>query len=322
MPAQGQNARRLHAADAAAHDGDLLGLLRGNDFILLGLHGLGVDGTARHARVVMQGLVVGDALVVCHVEAAVVAVDAGADVVLVALKRLGHPLGVGEELPRDAHRIDLPARDGLRGGQGVHLARADDRDIHKLLDVLDVLQVAVLGHISRRVRPVPRIVGAVVAVEHVVARVLQILRGAFALLHVAADFGVFLARQRPLAEALRLGEDGIAQRDGEVLAAGLLDGLDDLHGEAVPVLKAAAVLVRAEVGVLHRELVEKVPLMHGVDLNAVHVRVFQKLRRLCKGVDHLLNLFLGERAGDAALVPAVGGGARTRGEVGDVEDGL
>ena len=322
MPAQGEHARRLHAADAAAHDGDLLLLLGGDDLIFFGLHRLGVEGAARHARVVVQGLVVAHALVVRHVEAPVVAVDAGADVLLSPFERLGDPLRIGKILPRNAHRVDLAPSDGFGCRQRIHLARADDGDIDELLDVLDLFEVAVFGHVCRRMRPIPGVVGAVVAVEHIVSRILQILCGAFALFHVAAHFGVFLARERALAEALRLGDDGIAQRDGEVVAARLLDGLDDLDGEAVAVFKAAAVFVRAEVGVLHRELIEKIPLMHGMDLHAVHVRVFYKFCRLCKGFDHLLDLFLGERAGDARLLPAVGGGARARGEVRNIENGL
>ena len=110
------------------------------------------------------------------------------------------------------------------------------------------------------------------------------------------------------------------------MALTISTGKRDLDGEAVAVFKAAAVFVRAEVGVFHRELIEKIPFMHGMDLHAVYVRIFQKLRRLCKGFDHLLDLFLGERAGDARLLPAVGGGARARGEVRNevrnIENGL
>ena len=36
--------------------------------------------------------------------------------------------------------------------------------------------------------------------------------------------------------------------------------------------------------------------MYGVDLHAIHARLFAKTRRLGKGVDHMLDFFLSERA--------------------------
>ena len=121
--------------------------------------------------------------------------------------------------------------------------------------------------------PVPGVIGAVVAVEAVVACILQIFCGALGLCHVTPDLDIILSGQRALTEALGLGEHAVAQGDGEILAAGLFDGLHDLHGEAVAVFKGAAVFVRALVDVQQCELVQKIAFMHGVNLNTVHAGV-------------------------------------------------
>ena len=119
-------------------------------------------------------------------------------------------------------------------------------------------------------RPVPRVVGAVVAVEHIVSGVLQILDGLLGLGHVAAELHELLAGDSALTEALGLGHHGVTQRHREVLAAHGLDRLHDLHSEAVAVFKGAAVLVGTVVHVGQRELIQQIALMHRVDLDTVH----------------------------------------------------
>ena len=258
-----------------------------------------------------------------HREARVVAADARLDVLAAVLHQLRHPRGVGEELARHAHRVDVARAHGGRAVLRRHAARAHHGDVHELFDVLDVLEVAVHRHVRGRVRPVPCVVGAVVAVEHVVARVLQELRGLFGFRHVAAHLDeVRLLGQRALTEALRLRDDRVAQRDGEVVAAVALDGLDDLGRDAVAVLKTAAVLVRALVRVLRGELVERVALVHGVHLDAVHARVLAHLCGLGERLHQLVDLLHGERAAHHAVRPAVRRGGRARKDVVHVEDGL
>ena len=171
-------------------------------------------------------------------------------------------------------------------------------------------------------RPVPRIVGAVVGVEHVIAGILKILGGFFALFHIPAHFDVVLAGHRALAEALGLADDGISQRDGIILAALLLDLLHHGDGETVSVLEAAAVLVRALVGVLQSELVKEITLVHRVHFDAVHARFLAHFRGLSVGVDDVLDLLFGESAAGDVLRPSGRQFARRRADVGRVEDGL
>ena len=137
--------------------------------------------------------------------------------------------------------------------------------------------------------PVPGVVGAVVAVEHCVALVGEVACGPLGLFHGAPHLDVVLAGERPLAEALGAAHHRVAKRHREVLACCVVDCVDNAHREAVAVLARAAVDVVAVVHVGEGELVEKVALVDGVHLHAVHAGVTQHLctggKRLHKPVD-------------------------------------
>ena len=186
---------------------------------------------------------VAGALVLGEIEAAVVAADAGLDLLFAALFELAQPFGVDEVLAGDGDRVQLAGGDLLRGHGGLHLTGADDRDVAEVLYVLDLGEVAVVRHVLWRMSPVPSVVGAVVAVEHVVAGVLQLLYDDLALGHVAAELDELFAGDGALEEVLRLRHDGVAQGDGEVAARSVLYVLDDVGGIAQAVIQAAAVLV-------------------------------------------------------------------------------
>ena len=238
------------------------------------------------------------------------AADTGLYLLFPALDELCYPRMVGEELPRHAHRVYLAFRYRLRRVLGAHPARADHGYVHEFPDMRHVVQIAVFGHICRRVRPIPGVISAVVRVEHVVARVLKIFRRALALFHVAPDFDIFFPGDGALAKALCLTDDRIAQRNGIILAAGFLDRLDNLDGETITVFETAAVFVRALVGVRESELIQEIALVHGVHLDAVHPRLLAKAGGLGKSIDELLYLLLGERAAGGVLRPARGKFAR------------
>src|SRR5699024_5469653 len=139
---------------------------------------------------------------------------AGLDVLLAAFLELVYPLGVDQVLTRDGEGVQLAGGYRARGDLVLNLAGTYDRDDAEDLDVLELGEVAVVGHVLRRMRPVPGVVGAVVAVEHVVAGVLQLLDDDLALRHVAAELDKLLAGHRALEEVLRLGDNGVAQGDG------------------------------------------------------------------------------------------------------------
>ena len=187
--------------------------------------------------------------------------------------------------------------------------------------MLDVGEVAVVGHVLRRMRPVPGVVGAVVAVEEGVAGILQDLDGLLGLGHVAAELLELLVRHGALAPALGAGADGVTQGDGEVVAGLLVDLLNDLGGKAQTVLQGAAVLVGTEVHVRDGELVEVVAFVHGVDLNAVDAGLAQLLGGGAEVPHHLLDLFDREGTGGQVVGPAVGGSGSGGAGVLHVDDG-
>ena len=260
-----QHQRALHTADAAADDRHPLGLAGGDDLIFIVLHGGGGQGAARQMEGVVHGLHIGRAPGLVEAEAGVVAVDAGLDVLHPILNDLVDPLGVHKVLAGDAHGVQPTGGDLLRRLLRVHLTGADHGLGGEALDMLHLREIAVLRHIDRGMRPVPRVVGAVVAVEHIVACVLQILDGALGFRHVPSELGELLAGDGTLSEALGLGHHGVAQSHREILAADRLDRLHDLYGEAVAVLEGAAVFIGAVVHVGDGELIQQVALVHRVD---------------------------------------------------------
>ncbi len=275
MSAELEHAGSLHAADTAADDVDCLGRVGLLYVVLVPLHRLGVDSAAGKMQAVGELLIVGHALVVAHIEAAVVAENAGTDVLLLVIHHLRDPLLVGEELTRKARAVKLALLYRVCGNPRIEAAGADNGNVAELLDVFNILEVAVLGHIDGRVSPVPCVIGAVVAVEAVVAGILKILDSPLRLRHIASDLGISLARESALAEALGLGNYAVAQGDRKIVAAGLFDSLNYLDREAVAILERAAVFVGALVDILKCELVEQIALMDCVNLNAVNACVLE-----------------------------------------------
>ena len=170
--------------------------------------------------------------------------------------------------------------------------------------------------------PVPCIVGAVVRVEHVVARILQIFCGAFALFHIAADFDKVFTGHCADAEVFGLADDGITERYGIILAAFGFDCFDDFDGETVSVFKTSAVFVRSVVGVFVCELVKQITFVHGVNFHTVYARFLAELCSLCESVNHLLDFLLGEGAAFYVLRPTGRQFARRRADCGYIHDGF
>ena len=149
--------------------------------------------------------------IVAHIEASVVAEYAGTDIVALIRHQFGYPLLVGKELTRKSRTVKPASGNRVRRRFGVKSARADDGNIYKFLYMLNICKVAVFRHIYRRMCPVPRVIGAVVAVEAIVARILKIFCRFFGFLHISAYLSIFLAGKRAGTETLCLGNDAVTQ---------------------------------------------------------------------------------------------------------------
>ena len=312
----------FHTADTAADDSDLLGGLGRSNVEAGVLHGGGVQCAAAKVQGVDQSLHVLGALCLGEVEAAVVAADAGLDLVFAAFEDLVDPLVVNEVLTGDSNCVESAGSDLFCSLERLHTACADNGSVGEVLDVLNILQVAVVGHVLRRMCPVPCVVSTVVAVEHCIACVLEVLDGLLGLFHVTAPLlEVGLIRHCALAPTLGLGDDGVTERYGEVIACILVDALNDLNGEAEAVLEGSAVLVGTVVPVRHGELVKQVAFVDCVDLNAVNAGVAETLCGLTESFDHFLDLGYGEGTSHNILSPAVRSGGAGCSGILNVDDG-
>ena len=188
--------------------------------------------------------------------------------------------------------------------------------------MLHIFQVAVLRHVDRRVRPVPCVICPVVTVEHVVPGVLEIFCRPLGFLHVAPCFLKLLAGKRAAAHSLSLGDHTVAQRNREIISAGLLDRLHDLHRKAVAVLERSAVFIRAVVHIFECELIEQIALMHSVDLHAVHACFLEQPCALGKSIHKLVDLLHCHSSGGHFIGPAVRCGRRARRDLVQVHERL
>ena len=173
--------------------------------------------------------------------------------------------------------------------------------------MLNIFEVAVVGHVLRRMCPVPGVVSTVIGVEEVVTHVAEVLDGLLGLFHVTAELGDLAdsCGNNALAPACAVGNCGVTQGYGEVFAGVSLDALNDFNGEAISVFERAAVLVGTMVPILHGELVKQVAFVNGVDLNTVNTGVTEELCGLTESFDHLVDLLNGHGTGGELLCPTV-----------------
>ena len=267
------------------------------------MEGCGVESAFAHAAGEAAGLT----LEVAYCEAAVMAGDAGTNVVHAALAELINPLGIAEQLTCNADSVDLTGLNGCGDLVGVmHSACAGNGNVDEILYVGNLGQVACHGHVYGGMSPIPGVVGAVICVEHVSAGCFEDSGNGGAFFHGTAELNVVLAGQSAFVELTDLAGNAVADGNGIILAAGSLDAADDLGSEAQTVLDASAVLVGTVVHVCHGKLVKEVTLVDSVDLNAVDTCLLAEGSGLAVSIDNIVDLFNGERSVLNVGIPYVG----------------
>ena len=297
MSPLGKQQSHLHTGNTAADNGNLFGCFCLLQSVFLLLEGHRIQRAMALGSGILQVHDGTGVLIITYGQTGVMTGDAGTDLIFPALFQLGQVFTVAQQLPGDAHSIDLAGLDGAFSRVGLHFAGDNNGDIHKLRNVLCLAEVAVQRHVYRRMGPIPAVVGAVVAVQCVIARVLEILRGLLALFHIPADFRKFFTGDSAHFEIDDLGGNGVAQHDGIILTALPLDGLYHLYSEAIAVFKAAAVFIGPVVIILQGELVHQIALVDRMDLNTVYTDVLAQLGGLGIALNIVLNLLDGKSPG-------------------------
>ena len=211
---------------------------------------------------------------------------------------------IGKRSTGERDAVDLSVRKRLFAHiRIIHVACNEHGNFDCRLDFFRKRYIIAFGHIVRRNAVVERIVGAGVAVEHIVAVLLEQTCDLHRFLDRSAD--LVFSEERGFVEAFHIGLHAEAYGHGVIRAAGFLDAFDDHSCAAESVFKAAAELVGALVRELHCELIEDVAPVHAVNLDAVEAAGLGKLCELDHAVDLCFNVFAGHLACfDAGIFPA------------------
>ena len=289
VPALGRHAGRLQAARAGAHDGDVLFL--GSRLVLGQAHFHALPHVRVHRA--LAGLADED------VVQAAGAHDAGTHLLRTALLHLAGGVGIGDELARHAHRVAVALGDDLLA----HVERVD----------AGAGEDGLAGHGLHLLREVDELALGHDLVGHGAGRLVE------AGLHGPGVNAMGLDDRDELegvGDAVAVGHEvigGDAHENRHVIAAGLVNLVDDLAEETGAVLGRSAVLVGAVVGVLGKEAHHHVADAR-VDLDDVDAGILAAAGGLAVLLDDLGDLLFGvlalghahERAGGHVLGRSVG----------------
>ena len=164
------------------------------------------------------------------VETALVAREAGSDILQIPRPDLFRQKGIGEQRPAISNNI-------ARNSQGfachiriIHPTGQDDRHIDMLFQNFSELTVHSLFEIHGGMIPVPGVVGAGIHVEHVNTGIDQDLRGFDAFGDIFALFIKLLTGQGPLSQPLYETFQTVPERYGEIFATDGFNALHDIGG--------------------------------------------------------------------------------------------
>ncbi len=101
-----------------------------------------------------------------------------------------HPFGIGQKLTCNTDCIYFALGYGFSTYVGFHTSCTNYRNIDEFFNVCNVVEIAVLRHIHWRMRPIPRIVSAVIGIKHIITCILQEFNRFFRFLHISAHFGI------------------------------------------------------------------------------------------------------------------------------------
>ena len=169
--------------------------------------------------------------------------DTGTDIIFPVINQFCNPFLIRKEITGESGSVNPAFTDRLRSRLGRESACTYNRDINKLPDMLNIFKITVLRHINGRMRPVPRVVCSVIAIEHIVSGILQKLCSLLRLFHISSHFFIILAGKSSLSEAFCFGYHTVTQGYRKIIPALFLNGFNYLCRKPVSVLKASAVFI-------------------------------------------------------------------------------
>ena len=276
MPAHGGDARRLHPRGPAAHDGHTQRLLAWRHMRVIRVTAGRVDGTGdlllRHERFLPTAAQAG---------------DAPADRLDLAVLGFERPIRIRQHLPREADQVGAALGQDLLAVFGVaQRVAVDDRDVDDLFDRLGRVHGPALVVVHRVEACARALLDAHAEIEGRDTGLFHHLRHQLAFFHLAAA-------RHPLV-------DRVANHHGEVIAALLVDLIDDGEREAHPVFEAAAETIGAPIQQRAHELGQQIAVGR-MQLDRIEAGLLDAPGRLGKEVDQLQNLLGRRRAHRLAL---------------------
>ncbi len=174
--------------------------------------------------------------------------------------------------------------------------------------MFDFGEVRVFWHVYRWMSPIPGVISAIIAIEHVISGILEVFCCFFAFFHIAARFHKLFARQGAAPKSFGFAYHAIAKAHWKIFSARFFDSFDDFHRKTVTIFKRTTIFIGPMVDVLQRELIEKIAFVDGVNLDAIDARFFEKLRCFRESVYKFMNPFFGHLLARNFVAPTIGGG--------------
>ena len=198
---------------------------------------------------ILQFLHIRRSLPLAHVEARIMTENAGTNFLVSSFQNLCHPFRIRQKRTRKADAIKRSGSHFLCANIRIHASCGNDRNRHGLFYFLYLRQITIFRHVNRRMAPIPSVIRAVVAVEHVITSILQIARCPTRFVHISANFRVRFAGKGSLTESLRLGFHRIPQRDRKIFSTNALNLTNNVHRKTVPIFPTTTIGICAVIDV-------------------------------------------------------------------------
>ena len=214
-------------------------------------------------------------------DAAIVAADAGADILGIPFISFVRPLRVRKQRPAQGNRVDCSVPNRFIGHFGPENAAGTDNGyVHLCGKRPHVVQPFTFRKIHRGVLPEQSVIASIADKESVAAGLFEDFAQLDALRDVPSDLPIGLPRDLPVVNGRHMVARCEAACYGKISAAALLNAFDGFHGNARSAVDVAAVFIGTVVKQGSRELIPHVSAVSGNDIDAVGTALLADFRRV------------------------------------------